>query len=283
MRKISSVKAHSTLSLLFSVIVIGCLFFKGVSPASGQTIVDEWSTVQAPKPPELKAVTLEPTGTALLVLDFVKQTCNAERRPRCLTSIPHVQALLKLARSKGISVVHSITTAATPGDILNDVAPLEGEPLVKSSADKFFKTDLEKILNDKGIKTVVVVGTAAHGAVLYTASQAAYREFCRTIQKFPAGDRAVHIFLEQANQLRIEVARFLSLHAVASFGVIISRGTELRRHSSILKQSSRQNEYPSEIELVLCSKNVSGRQVQIFEDLIDAPEAHASSHNRKVV
>ncbi len=47
--------------------------------------------------------------------------------------------------------------------------------MVKSLADKFFKTDLEKILNDKGIKTVVVVGTAAQGAVLYTASQAAFR------------------------------------------------------------------------------------------------------------
>ena len=46
---------------------------------------------------------------------------------------------------------------------------------MKSAADKFFKTDLEKILNDKGIKTVVVVGTAAHGAVLNTASQAAFR------------------------------------------------------------------------------------------------------------
>jgi len=175
MSKTSFRKTHSTLSLFFLAIVVGCLSFQGVSPASAQTIVDEWSKVQAPKPPELKAVTLDPTGTALLVLDFVKQGCNAERRPRCLASIPHVQALLKLARSKGIFVVHSITTAATPSDILNDVAPLDGEPIVKSSSDKFFKTDLEKILNDKGIKTVVVVGTAAHGAVLYTASQAAFR------------------------------------------------------------------------------------------------------------
>ncbi len=131
--------------------------------------------MQAPKPPELKTVTLDPKTTALLVLDFVKQTCNTERRPRCLTSVPHVQALLKLARDKGVLVVHSITTAATPADILKDVAPLEGEPIVKSAADKFFKTDLEKILSDKGIKTVVVVGTAAHGAVLNTASQAAFR------------------------------------------------------------------------------------------------------------
>jgi nicotinamidase-related amidase len=170
-------KNHSILSLVFSALTILVSFFlcQGVPPASAQTIVDDWSKVQAPKPPELKAVTLDPKTTALLVLDFVKQTCNSERRPRCLTSVPQVQSLLKRARGKGVAVVHSITTAATPADILNDVAPLEGEPTVKSSADKFFKTDLEKILNDKGIKTVVVVGTSAHGAVLNTASQAAFR------------------------------------------------------------------------------------------------------------
>ena len=177
MTKPSFRKSCSILRLVFSALTIMVSFFlyQGVTPASAQTIVDDWSKVQAPKPPELKAVTLDPKTTALLVLDFVKQTCNTERRPRCLTSVPQVQALLKLARGKGVAVVHSITTAATPADILKDVAPLEGEPIVKSSADKFFKTDLEKILNDKGVKTVVVVGTAAHGAVLNTASQAAFR------------------------------------------------------------------------------------------------------------
>jgi len=36
-------------------------------------------------------------------------------------------------------------------------------------------TSLEKILKDNGITTVIVTGTAAHGAVLYTASSAALR------------------------------------------------------------------------------------------------------------
>ena len=44
-------------------------------------------------------------------------------------------------------------------------------------ADKFLNTDLDKILKDKGIKTVIVVGTAAHGAVLYTGSSAALRGY----------------------------------------------------------------------------------------------------------
>jgi len=156
------------------LLFVAWLYFD-TAPAIGQTIIDEWSTVQAPKPPELKPVTLEPKTTALLVLDFVKQTCNTERRPRCLTSVPKVEGLLKSARAKGLFVVHSITTAATQADILNELAPADGEPIVKSAADKFFKTELEKILNDKGIKTVVVVGTAAQGAVLNTASQAAFR------------------------------------------------------------------------------------------------------------
>lgn len=147
----------------------------GISLAQTKTIIDEWATVQAPKPPELKPVTLDPKTTALLVLDFVKQTCNTERRPRCLDSVPKVQALLKQARAKGVTVIHSTTTAATPADIAKELTPLEGEPIVKASADKFFKTDLEKILSEKGIKTVVVVGTAAQGAVLNTASQAAFR------------------------------------------------------------------------------------------------------------
>ena len=147
----------------------------GISLAQTKTIIDEWAIVQAPKPPELKPVTLDPKTTALLVLDFVKQTCNTERRPRCLDSVPKVQALLKQARAKGVTVIHSTTTAATPADIAKELTPLEGEPIVKASADKFFKTDLEKILSEKGIKTVVVVGTAAQGAVLNTASQAAFR------------------------------------------------------------------------------------------------------------
>ena len=145
--------------------------------AQTKTIVDEWATVQAPKPPALKPVTLDPKTTALLVLDFVKQGCNNERRPRCVASVPKVQSLLSRTRSDKASVVFSVSSASTPADILKEVAPLEGEPMVKASAQKFLGTDLEKILKDKGINTVVVVGTSAHGVVLLTGSEAALRGF----------------------------------------------------------------------------------------------------------
>ncbi len=86
---------------ILGFIALGLAF--AFARSAAQTIVDDWAKVQAPKPPELKPVTLDPKTTALLVLDFVKQTCNTERRPRCLTSVPQVQSLMKLAKKQGVS------------------------------------------------------------------------------------------------------------------------------------------------------------------------------------
>ena len=161
-------------SLLLSCCMV-ILFFFFPSPLPAQNIVDEWQAVKAPPAPELKPVTIDPKVTALLMLDFNKQTCNPERRPRCISSIPRVEKLLKFAREKGVFVAHSLSAGAAPADIAKELAPLGGEPVVASGPDKFLGTDLEKILKEKNIKTVIAVGTAAHGAVLYTASGAALR------------------------------------------------------------------------------------------------------------
>lgn len=142
---------------------------------SAQTIVDDWPRIAVPPAPELKPVTVDPKTTALLLLDFNRQTCNAERRPRCIASIPKVKSRLAEARAKGMAVIYSLSPGAVPADIAADLAPRAGEPVVASGPDKFLGTDLEKILREKGIQTVIVTGTAAHGAVLYTASGAALR------------------------------------------------------------------------------------------------------------
>lgn len=150
----------------------------GATAANAQTtIVDEWASVKAPPAPELKPVALNPKTTALLMLDFTKQNCNQERRPRCVTSLAPMKALLAQARAKNVTVIHSLTSTTTKADILPEVAPNDSEAMVQASADKFNRTDLEKILKDKGITTVVVVGTAAQGAVLHTAASAAFKGF----------------------------------------------------------------------------------------------------------
>jgi nicotinamidase-related amidase len=134
-----------------------------------------WDTVKTPPAPEIKSVTLDPKSTALLLLDFNKQTCSTDRRPRCIASIPKMEKLLTGARASGVFVVYSLSAGATPADIARELAPQASDPVVTSGPDKFFGTDLERILKEKNIKTVIVTGTAAHGAVLYTASGAALR------------------------------------------------------------------------------------------------------------
>ena len=144
-------------------------------PVPAETITNEWSSIKVPPAPELKAVTVDPKTTALLMLDFVKPSCNEQRRPRCIATLPKAKALLAAARAKDMLVVYSFTSTSAMADTLSEVAPTDKEPAVQSGVDKFYKTNLEQILKDKNITTVIVAGTAAHGAVMYTASGAALR------------------------------------------------------------------------------------------------------------
>jgi nicotinamidase-related amidase len=142
-------------------------------PAMAANIVDEWASVKMPPAPELKPVMADAKTTALLMLDFSNQTCG--QRPRCVASIPAMKKLLDEARAAKVLVVHAILVNTTAADVIKDVAPLADEPHVQAGPDKFLGTDLEKILKDKGITTVIVTGTASNGAVLYTVSGAVFR------------------------------------------------------------------------------------------------------------
>lgn len=143
------------------------------SAASAQTIIDEWPTVTAPPAPALKQVTIDPKTTALLMLDFVAPNCT--QRPRCMASVPAVKRLLTEARGKGMLIIYATGSTGKRADTVAELAPTDSEPVVSSGVDKFMNTDLEKILKAAGTQTVVAMGTASHGAVLYTASAAALR------------------------------------------------------------------------------------------------------------
>ena len=157
------------------------LFTVAVSvPADAQTVIEEWSSAKLPPPPQLKPAKLElPKETVLLVMDLTNQTCTQERRPRCAASVGKVQKLVAAARDNGALIIYSVPgTGATAADILKQLAPANGETVLPPlGPDKFIDGELEKTLKQKGIKTVIALGTQAQTSVLHTGATAALKGF----------------------------------------------------------------------------------------------------------
>ena len=143
--------------------------------AADRTIIDDWGTVQPPTAPQLSAVKVDPSNTALLMLDFEDRTVSS--RPRAVAAVPRVKNLLEFARASNLLVAYSNTGAGSPATILPDLKPLASEHVVKGSVDKFYGTDLEAYLKGKGIKQVIIVGIVEEGAVLGTSIGACLRGF----------------------------------------------------------------------------------------------------------
>ena len=144
-----------------------------------QTLIEEWGAAKFPAPPTLKPAKIVPAETALLVMDFTKQTCTPERRKRCADQVPAVAKFVAEARAKGALIIYSVAVPnSVPADILPALTPASGEQVLPPlGPDKFINSDLEKTLKDKGIKTVVAMGTQAQTSVLHTGSTAALRGF----------------------------------------------------------------------------------------------------------
>jgi nicotinamidase-related amidase len=151
-----------------------CVSVGVVTLASAQprTIIDEWGIVEVPPPPRLESVIIEPATSALLVLDVQNGNCNEEERPRCMSSLPSIQRLLELSRQHGLNIIFSVTSAAERSEIRAEVSPVDIEPVVRSGVNKFVGTKLDEILRRRGTRTILIVGTSAHGAVLNTATGA---------------------------------------------------------------------------------------------------------------
>ena len=143
-----------------------------MSAAQAQGVVGEWNQVQAPPAPRLREVTIDPAKSVLLVMDF--GAANCAREPRCAADVPHVKTLLDEARMHNMLVVYTGFPGLT---IMSDITRRPDEPLVVGRADKFYHTNLDDILKQHGITTVIACGTVANGAELFTAFGAAARGY----------------------------------------------------------------------------------------------------------
>ena len=141
-------------------------------------VIAEWANAKAPPPPQLKPVSADPRTTALLILDVNKPNCAPDRRARCFETLPHIKKLMDAARVAGAPVLYTFGGGGTPSDIADPgLAWREGEVVTARGADKFLGSDLEKRLQDKGVATVIVTGTAVNGSVIGTGSGGASRGF----------------------------------------------------------------------------------------------------------
>jgi nicotinamidase-related amidase len=161
--------------LLGAAVTLGA----AISAGHAQNAIDEWGSAKMPAAPALKPAKLDAKETALLVMDFTKQTCSPERRKRCADQVPRVAKFVEEARAKGALIIYSVAVPnSVPADILPALKPAAGEEVLPPlGPDKFNASDLEKTLKAKGIKTVVAMGTQAQTSVLHTGATAALRGF----------------------------------------------------------------------------------------------------------
>ena len=165
--------------LRYAAVAAGAVIIAFAGSAAAADILDDWGEVKAPPKPELKAVTLEGSTTALLILDMMKENCGA--RPRCVTTVPNVKRLNDAARAAGAMVWYSLVGSngmATPADVIDQAfAPRDGEWMRQNGPDKFLGSNLEEKLKARGIKTVIVCGTSFQGVGIGTGSSSAQRGY----------------------------------------------------------------------------------------------------------
>ncbi len=146
-------------------------------PVQANDITKEWNSVKPPPVPELKPATVDPKTTALLALDFMKGNCGV--RPRCAATIPVANKLIEQAHAHDMLVIYTLVGENPKPEGMADgvTKPREGEWIARGGADKFINSDIEQRLKARGIKTVIVMGTSAQGAVVGTTNGAVQRGF----------------------------------------------------------------------------------------------------------
>jgi len=150
--------------------------------------------------------------TALLIIDMQRDFCALGGFGEALGNdvtptmsiIPVVKKILDAARAKGMFIVHTreghradmsdcppsklrrskaigedgpmgriLIRGEVGHDIVEELRPLAGEPIIdKPGKGSFYRTDLELILQNKGIESLIVCGVTTHVCVHTTIREA---------------------------------------------------------------------------------------------------------------
>jgi nicotinamidase-related amidase len=150
---------------------------------------------------------IDPKTTAMIVVDmqndFVASGAAMET-PAARAVVPKLAEALKICRDAGIKIIYTAhvhrrdgsdmglfddmhppianreaLVDGTPGvDIYSDVAPAPGEHVIKKHRySGFFGTDLDMILREWGVDTVIISGTTTENCCHATARDAMFRNY----------------------------------------------------------------------------------------------------------
>jgi nicotinamidase-related amidase len=161
---------------LRTVLLSGAIVLAACGVAAHAQGSKPMQTLQMPSMPEPARVTLDPKTTALMVLDFVEDICAVQ--PKCKSQmLPAMIPFLEKVRKAGLVVAYG-TRAQNMAHWLKEVAPAEGDlKIVSVAQDRFYNTDLDKLLKAKGITTIVMAGWKISGSVTYTSVGAMIRDY----------------------------------------------------------------------------------------------------------
>jgi nicotinamidase-related amidase len=158
----------------------GALLLAAIATPAIADIISSWNSAVTPPAPQLKEVTIDPSTTALLLLGLMKENCGAQ--PRCVAVVPNIKRVHDMARAHNMVVWYALVAEnggkGTPEDVVDPaIKPRPGEWYRLGGAEKFAGSTLQPILQQGGIKTVIVCGYSFEGPILGTSIEATQRGY----------------------------------------------------------------------------------------------------------
>jgi len=135
---------------------------------------------------------------ALIVIDMLNDFCREGAPlsvPSTRSAIPNIQRELERARREGTAVIYvcdahaqddpefanwpAHAVAGTKGaEVIEELAPRPGDHVVrKTTLLGFYRTELEKVLEDSGAELVTITGCVTNICVMLIAHEAAVRGY----------------------------------------------------------------------------------------------------------
>ena len=164
--------------LLAAALLLSTAIATAPLPIAAQTILEEWNSVKVPPPPTAKPVTIDAKKTAMLLMDFNKPAAacprNGRAAPKALPGLE--EAACRRTQPWSGDRAHAVRYDHRRRHLARGRAARRRAG-AQSRAQQVHLLDLVKSLKDKGVTTVILTGTSANSAVLFTAGGAAQNGF----------------------------------------------------------------------------------------------------------